>query len=106
MRLKLFWLAMLNIATIILLSTLWEFGLEAWISGLLGLSYDPDFETSERLRFILTSTSFAGLAMIITALLIAGLIRNTLRADHKLFRRAGTDALMRVYRQSVNSISS
>ncbi len=49
--------------------------------SLLGLSYDPDFETSERLRFILTSTSFAGLAMIIPALLIAGLIRNTLRAE-------------------------
>ncbi|MEN4934621.1 bifunctional diguanylate cyclase/phosphodiesterase [Pantoea agglomerans] len=93
MRLKLFWLAMLNIATIILLSTLWEFGLETWISSLLGLSYDPDFETSERLRFILTSTSFAGLAMIIPALLIAGLIRNTLRAEKNALRLAGTDAL-------------
>ncbi|PZL94636.1 bifunctional diguanylate cyclase/phosphodiesterase, partial [Pantoea graminicola] len=77
MRLKLFWLAVLNIATIILLSTLWEFGLEGWLFRLLGLSYDSNFETSERLRFILTSSSFALLAMIIPALLIASLIRKT-----------------------------
>ena len=93
MRLKLFWLAMLNIATIILLSTLWECGLEAQISSLLGLSYDTNFETSERLRFILTSSSFAGLAMIIPALLIAGLIRKILAAEKNALRLAGTDAL-------------
>ncbi|MGK3141115.1 putative bifunctional diguanylate cyclase/phosphodiesterase [Pantoea sp. C2G6] len=93
MRLKLFWLAMLNIATIILLSTLWEFGLEAHLSRLLGLGYDSHFETSERLRFILTSSSFAGLAMIIPALLIAALIRKTLSAERNALRLARTDEL-------------
>lgn len=93
MRLKLFWLAVLNIATIILLSILWEFGLEARISSLLGLGYDPGFETSERVRFILTATAFAGLAMIIPALFIVNLIRKSLSAEKNALRLAGTDAL-------------
>lgn len=93
MRLKLFWLAMLNIATIILLSTLWEFGLEGWLCRLLGLGYDTHFETSERVRFILTSSSFALLAMIIPALLIASLLRKTLKAKKNALRLAGTDYL-------------
>ncbi|MEN4591858.1 bifunctional diguanylate cyclase/phosphodiesterase, partial [Pantoea agglomerans] len=71
MRQKLFRLAMINMATIVLLSSLWEFGLEKPVSGVLGLGYDAGFEASERLRFILTSTVFAGLAMIIPGLLIA-----------------------------------
>ncbi|WP_442799090.1 putative bifunctional diguanylate cyclase/phosphodiesterase [Pantoea vagans] len=93
MRVKLFWLAVLNIATIILISTLWEYGLEAHISSLLGLGYDPDFENSERLRFILTSSAFALLAMLIPALLITDLIRKTLVAEKNALRLAGTDAL-------------
>ncbi|MGJ0478839.1 putative bifunctional diguanylate cyclase/phosphodiesterase [Pantoea agglomerans] len=103
MRLKLFWLAMLNIATIILLSTLWEFGLEGRICTLLGLGYDPSFETSERLRFILTSSSFAILAMFIPSLLIVNLIRKTLIAEKDALRLAGTDALTGVLnRRSFN----
>lgn len=103
MRLKLFWLAMLNIATIILLSTLWEFGLEGRICTLLGLSYDPSFETSERLRFILTSSSFAVLAMFIPSVLIVNLIRKTLIAEKDALRLAGTDALTGVLnRRSFN----
>jgi len=104
MRLKLFWLAMLNIATIILLSTLWEFGLEARICRLLGLGYDTSFEISERLRFILTSSSFAVLAMVVPALLIAGLIRKTRRAEKNALRLAGTDELTGVMnRRSFNA---
>jgi len=103
MRLKLFWLAMLNIATIILLSTMWEWGLEGRICTLLGLDYDPSFETSERLRFILTSSSFAVLAMIIPSLLIVNLIRKTLIAEKDALRLAGTDALTGVLnRRSFN----
>lgn len=93
MHLKLFWLAMLNIATIVLLSTFWEFGLEARISALLGLGYDTGFETSERLRFILTSSSFAVLAMIIPGLLISGFIRKILVAEKDALRQAVTDKL-------------
>ncbi|MDH2065688.1 bifunctional diguanylate cyclase/phosphodiesterase [Pantoea sp. GD03673] len=104
MRLKLFWLAVLNIATIILLATLWEFGLEARISSLLGLGYDSGFETSERVRFILTSTSFASIAMIIPALLIVNLIRKILAAEKNALRLAGTDALTGVMnRRSFNA---
>lgn len=93
MHLKLFRLAMLNMATIVLLSFFWEFGLERLISQVLGLDYDAGFEASERLRFILTSTVFAGLAMIIPGLLIAGLIRRSLAAEKTALRLAGTDEL-------------
>jgi len=93
MRQKLFRLAMINMVTIILLSSLWEFGLERPVSGALGLYYDADFEAGERLRFILTSSVFAGLAMIIPGLLIAGLIRRSLAAEKNALRLAGTDEL-------------
>lgn len=93
MHLKIFWLAMLNIASIILLATLWEFGLEAWFSTLLGLAYDASFESSERLRFILTSSAFGGLAMVIPGLLVTGLVRKLLTAEKNALRLAGTDEL-------------
>lgn len=91
MRQKLLWLAMINLVTIVLLSCLWEFGLERQVSGVIGLSYDAGFEAGERLRFILTSTVFAGLAMIIPGLLIAGLIRRSLAAEKSALRLAVTD---------------
>ncbi|MCX2195212.1 hypothetical protein LD112_25575 [Pantoea agglomerans] len=93
MRQKLFRLAMINMATIVLLSSLWEFGLEKHVSGIFGLDYDAGFEASEKLRFILTSTVFAGLAMIIPGLLIAGLIRKSLAAEKRALLLAGTDEL-------------
>ncbi|KEY40081.1 GGDEF domain-containing protein [Pantoea vagans] len=93
MRQKLLWLAMINMVTIVLLSCLWEFGLERQVSGVIGLSYDAGFEAGERLRFILTSTVFAGVAMIIPGLLIAGLIRRSLAAEKSALRLAVTDEL-------------
>lgn len=93
MRRKLFLLAMINIVTIVLLSSVWEFWLEERASRALGLSYDAGFETGERLRFILTSTAFAGLVTIIPGLLIAGLIRRSLVAEKSDLRLAGTDEL-------------
>lgn len=93
MRLKLIWLAVLNIVTIILLSTIWEFGLEERVSSLLGLDYDAGFETGERLRFILTASLFSMLAMIIPSLLIAGLIRKILLTENNALRLASTDEL-------------
>ncbi|MEN4559783.1 putative bifunctional diguanylate cyclase/phosphodiesterase [Pantoea agglomerans] len=93
MRLKIFRLAMINMVTIVLLSSLWEFGLEKHVLGVLGLDYDAGFETSERLRFILTSTVFAGLAMIIPGLLIAGLMRKSIAAEKSALLLAGTDEL-------------
>lgn len=90
---KLFRLAMINMVTIVLLSSLWKFGLEKHVSGVPGLHYDAGFEASERLRFILTSTFFAGLAMIIPGLLIAGLIRKSLAAEKSALLLAETDEL-------------
>lgn len=90
MRQKLFRLAMINMVTIILLSFLWEFGLEKSVSGAPGLYFDADFEAGERLRLILTSSVFDGLAMIIPGLLMAGLIRRSLVAEKNVLRLART----------------
>jgi len=93
MRQKLFLLAMINMVTIVILLYLWEFCLEKHVSGVPGLNYDAGFEASGRLKFILTSTVFAGLALIIPGLLIAGLIRRSLAAEKSALRLAGTDEL-------------
>ena len=93
MRLKLIWLAALNFLTIFLLSTLWEFGAEEYISSLFGLSYDNDFEMHERLRFILTSSLFSLPAMVIPGVMIASLVRKFSAAEKEAIRMAHTDAL-------------
>lgn len=93
MRLKLIWLAALNFLTILLLSILWEFGAEEYISSLFGLSYDNNFESSERLRFILTSSLFSLPAMIIPGVMIANLVRKFAATEREAIRMAHTDAL-------------
>ncbi|MGF6575041.1 diguanylate cyclase (GGDEF)-like protein [Paraburkholderia sp. GAS333] len=52
------------LATVFALSCLWEFKLESSSMRALGLAYEPSFESSERWRFILTSTCFAIIALI------------------------------------------
>ncbi len=59
-----------TIVTMFLLSAWWEFGLEEHVSEFLGLPYDDDFEDAERWRFILTSTAFAALSLVVPALLL------------------------------------
>lgn len=93
MPFKLICLAILNLITITLLSTFWEYGLEKYTYLSFGLAYDTSFEEGERLRFILTSTSFAALAMIIPGMLIAGLIRQLQIAKRHAMQLAYTDEL-------------
>jgi diguanylate cyclase (GGDEF)-like protein len=61
---------LLTLATMFLLSTLWEFGLEQRVFETLGLHYDNDFEHDERWRFIFTSIAFATLSLAVPALLL------------------------------------
>ena len=56
-----------TLLTVFLLSALWEWKVEAWIMPALGLPYASDFENAERWRFILTSTAFAALALLLPA---------------------------------------
>lgn len=93
MRLKLIWLAALNFLTILLLSTLWEFGVEEYISSLFGLSYKNNFEESERLRFILTFSLFSLPAMIIPGLMLLNLVQKFSATEKEAIRMAHTDAL-------------
>lgn len=61
--------------TMFLLSLAWEFKAEEVAMSMLGLPYDGDFETSERWRFVLTSTTFAMLSMVVPFLLVRRLLQ-------------------------------
>lgn len=74
---RIYRLLLLVIFTVIGLSILWEFKLERWVLPLLGLPYDGDFENGERWRFVLTSTGFSLLSLILPTLVLRRLIRNT-----------------------------
>ncbi|MBN3855075.1 EAL domain-containing protein [Paraburkholderia sp. Ac-20340] len=53
------------LATVFALACAWELKLESWTMHALGLGYEQSFESAERWRFILTSTSFAAIALIV-----------------------------------------
>ncbi|SDX47098.1 hypothetical protein SAMN05444064_12259 [Pseudomonas syringae] len=55
----------LYLFSIFLLAVVWEFKLESVAMYVLNLPYDPDFEDAERWRFVLTSTGFALLSMVV-----------------------------------------
>ncbi|MFM0720389.1 EAL domain-containing protein [Paraburkholderia strydomiana] len=69
-------LAATVLATVFALSCFWEVELEGWTMRAIGLAYEPSFETAQRWRFILTSTSFALLALIVPAVWLGRLLRN------------------------------
>lgn len=60
----------------------------------LGLPYDGDFEDGERLRFILTSSSFSLLALIVPSIALKRMVSNTQKIHHSLLRlQAQTERL-------------
>ncbi|RJX53200.1 GGDEF-domain containing protein, partial [Pseudomonas syringae pv. actinidiae] len=60
--------------SIFLLAVVWEFKLESLAMYAMDLPYDPDFEDAERWRFVLTSTAFALLSMVVPFILL-GFVR-------------------------------
>jgi diguanylate cyclase (GGDEF)-like protein len=86
----------LVLATTFALSCWWEYGLEQLIFESLSLPYEPGHEDEARLRFILTSTGFAAMSLILPCVVLALLVRRLNRANHKLFSaQAETAALAR-----------
>lgn len=68
-----FWL-FISLLSVAALATLWEFKLESIVLPWLGIAYDADFETAERWRFVLTSTAFAILSIMIPGWIIRKLL--------------------------------
>ncbi|WP_158896565.1 MULTISPECIES: bifunctional diguanylate cyclase/phosphodiesterase [unclassified Pseudomonas] len=66
--------------SIFFLALMWEFKLEAVTMSFLGLPYEGDFEAEERWRFVMTSTSFAVLAMVVPLILVHRLLRRLRRS--------------------------
>jgi diguanylate cyclase (GGDEF)-like protein len=66
--------------SLFLVSVLWEFKLERTTMTVLGLPYDGDFETAERWRFVLTSTGFALLSLVMPVMLLQRLLRRLKRS--------------------------
>lgn len=73
-RRKIYALLILCLVSVFFLSMSWEFWLESPVMEILGLPYDGDFETAEKWRFVLTSTGFALLSMIVPAILVRRLL--------------------------------
>ncbi|WP_407309840.1 putative bifunctional diguanylate cyclase/phosphodiesterase [Pseudomonas sp. nanlin1] len=71
----------LSLVTVFLLAALWEFKLEGVVLPALGIEYDGDFELAERWRFIMTSTGFSALSLLLPWLLLTRLLK-ALRASY------------------------
>jgi diguanylate cyclase (GGDEF)-like protein len=82
--------------SIFLLALTWEFKLEGVAMGVLDLPYDGDFEVAERWRFVLTSTGFAVLAMVVPFVLLKRLIGSLHQSYNNLVvAQAQSDSLAR-----------
>lgn len=75
--LRLALLLLLAVLTMGAMSMLWEFKLEALTMGALGLPYESDFEDAERWRFVVTSTTFSFISLILPTLVLRRLLTNT-----------------------------
>ncbi|KPW98303.1 GGDEF domain-containing protein [Pseudomonas syringae pv. cerasicola] len=61
--------------SIFLVAIAWEFKLESFAMYAINLPYDQDFEDAERWRFVLTSTGFALLSMVVPFILLKRLMQ-------------------------------
>lgn len=87
-------LLLLTLLTVVGLSILWEFKLEAFVMHWLNLPYDGDFEDAERWRFVLTSSGFAMISLIIPTIVLKRLITRTQTSYRRLQRiQARTETL-------------
>lgn len=75
---------LLAITTMCAVSVVWEFWLEGWTMHLFNLPYESDFEDAERWRFILTSTAFSLLSLILPTAVLWRLAKNTRKNYRRL----------------------
>ncbi|NJP03566.1 EAL domain-containing protein [Pseudomonas sp. hsmgli-8] len=95
-RRRLYPLLAFYLLTLFAVSVLWEFKLEGTAMAVLGLPYDGDFETAERWRFVLTSTGFALLSMVVPIMLLHRLLQQLRRSYFDLLSaQTQSDALAR-----------
>ncbi len=76
----------LTLLTIVGLSILWEFHLEAYVMHWLNLPYDGDFEDAERWRFVLTSSGFSMISLIVPTIVLKRMVTNTQLSYKRLQR--------------------
>lgn len=77
-------LLLLSLLTVVGLSMLWEFHLEASVMHWLNLPYDGDFEDAERWRFVLTASGFSMLSLILPTVVLKRLVVNTQSSYRRL----------------------
>ena len=77
-------LLLIALSTVVALSIMWEFKLEAWAMQWLDLPYDSDFEDAERWRFVMTATGFSLISLIIPTVVLRRLIANTRSSFRRL----------------------
>ncbi|RYG95912.1 MAG: EAL domain-containing protein [Alphaproteobacteria bacterium] len=77
-------LLMLTIAFSFGVSWIWEHGMEESVSMFLGIEYEAEFETVEKLKFVLTSTAFSILSLIVPGTLLTVLVGRLSTAYQRL----------------------
>lgn len=108
LQLKLGLLLLLSLISVAAMAALWEFHLEGRVLPALGIPYDGNFEDAERWRFIITSTGFATLSLVIPGLIIWRLIISLshgflaiLDARQEALRLARHDELTGLYNRRI-----
>ncbi|KKY51263.1 diguanylate phosphodiesterase [Pseudomonas amygdali pv. tabaci str. ATCC 11528] len=82
--------------SIFLVAIAWEFKLESFAMYAMNLPYDQDFEDAERWRFVLTSTGFALLSMVVPFILLKRLMQRLQDSYNDLLKsQALSDSLAR-----------
>ena len=64
MKKRLYYLILLELLIVLILTTTWEFWLEAFTFGVFGVDHEPE-NLTERLEYIITSSVFVCIALII-----------------------------------------
>lgn len=101
--LRLTLIVLLAVLTMGGISILWEFRLEEWTMHAFGLPYESDFENAERWRFVLTSTAFSFMSLILPILVLKRLVNNT-RQSYRRMQWAHSQTQTLAYYDSLSGL--
>ena len=85
MKKRLYYLILLELLIVLILTTAWEFWFEDFIFWLINIDHEPE-DLTERLEYIITSSVFVGIALIVPIWII---IRDVSRLEKTTERLQG-----------------
>ena len=85
MKKRLYYLILLELLIVLILTTAWEFWFEDFTFGFINIDHEPE-DLTERLEYIITSSVFVGIALIVPIWII---IRDVSRLEKTTERLQG-----------------